>query len=78
MLNIAIFLPFHTVLHWVLPNRRKAFYIVLTLFVAVGVEVVQIISGKGMFDLVDLNLYLIGYFCGYLLYERLLRSGVNA
>lgn len=78
MLNIAIFLPFHTVLHWVLPNRRKAFYIALTLFVAVGVEVVQIISGKGMFDLVDLNLYLIGYFCGYLLYERLLRSGVNA
>ena len=59
-------------------NRRKAFYIALTLFVAVGVEVVQIISGKGMFDLVDLNLYLIGYFCGYLLYERLLRSGVNA
>lgn len=45
---------------------------------AVGVEVVQIISGKGMFDLVDLNLYLIGYFCGYLLYERLLRSGINA
>lgn len=42
------------------------------------VEVVQIISGKGMFDLVDLNLYLIGYFCGYLLYERLLRSGINA
>ena len=65
-------------LHWVLPKRKKAFYIALTLFVAVGVEVVQIISGKGMFDLVDLNLYLIGYFCGYLLYERLLRSGINA
>ena len=78
MLNIAIFLPFHTVLHWVMPRRRNAFYVALTLIVAIGVEAVQVISGKGMFDLVDLNLYLIGYCLGCILYERLLRDGINA
>ena len=38
----------------------------------------EVISGKGMFDLVDLNLYLIGYCLGCILYERLLRDGINA
>lgn len=70
--NIAIFMPFGALIRWVL-NRRVHWYQVVsyTFLFSLSVEVLQLVSRVGSFDVDDIILNTIGGLFGFWVYSFL-------
>lgn len=71
--NIVAFIPFGALIRWVL-NRRVRWYeaILYTFMFSLGIEVVQLITKVGSFDVDDIILNTIGGYIGFIVYYILL------
>ena len=75
--NIIVFIPFGFLLPYVLEKGRNFFVMLLNAFLFVlGIEIFQLFSAFGAFDVDDILLNCFGAVTGYLLY--LLWDGVNS
>lgn len=67
--NILGFIPYGMILPVILPKMRQGFLVVLSgLMLSLGVEVLQLVTGAGCFDVDDLLLNSLGAFVGYLIF----------
>ena len=68
--NIAAFVPFGFLTPYVI-NREKCFWVMLfqAFFLVVGIEVFQLFSAFGAFDVDDILLNCFGAVLGYLVYK---------
>ena len=74
--NILAFVPFGYLLPKIVTRKLGVFYTVLfTLEFSVFVELIQLVTRTGSFDVDDLILNTIGGLVGYTLYYRRLISG---
>lgn len=71
--NIVAFIPFGALIRWVL-NRRVRWYeaILYTFMFSLGIEVIQLITRVGSFDVDDIILNTIGGYIGFIVYYILL------
>lgn len=69
VLNIAIFLPFYTILKWNFKSHTGKIDICICLIISIIIESIQYITMRGIFDIVDIIMYLLGYFLGKILYS---------
>lgn len=74
--NIVVFMPFGIFVPMLFKSGKKMIYtVVLTLELSVVLEVMQLITKVGSFDVDDLLLNTLGGLCGYLLYMLCYLSG---
>ena len=67
--NIVGFIPYGMILPVIVPRMRQGFQVVLSGFlVSLGVEVIQLVTGVGCFDVDDLLLNTLGTLLGYLIF----------
>lgn len=69
ILNIVIFLPFFTILKWLFNNNTNKNNFLIWIFISIFIETLQYITMRGIFDIADIVLYLVGYLIGIKLYE---------
>lgn len=69
ILNIVIFLPFFTILKWLFNNNSNKNNFLIWIFISIFIETLQYITMRGIFDIADIVLYLVGYLIGIKLYE---------
>ena len=71
--NIFAFSPFGFILPIINPDNRKLLNIILlTLFFSLTIEVLQLITKVGIFDVDDLFMNTLGGFIGYLIFKLVL------
>lgn len=70
ILNILVFIPFYSVLTWFLTLDKTKSLLLFIVFVFL-IESYQYISMTGIFDVTDILLNLVGYFCGIKVYDVL-------
>ena len=79
--NILLFIPFGILTCLTLNNKRKLQSIIITavvgFFMSLTVECIQLITGRGMFELTDLVTNTAGSFIGALLYEGFTRKQIS-
>lgn len=70
--NIAIFMPFGALIRWVV-NRKIYWYqaVMYTLLLSLSVEVLQLVSRVGSFDIDDIILNTLGGLFGFWVYHIL-------
>ena len=72
-LNIAVFIPFYTVVKWLKQNLNDRMIFILFILCALSVEVLQYVTMRGMLDLADMILYTLGYGVGCLGYQAVMK-----
>ncbi|MBR2801600.1 MAG: VanZ family protein [Erysipelotrichaceae bacterium] len=73
--NILLFLPYGYLLPKLFPScRRAVLLLALTLLVILGVETLQLLTLRGIFDVDDILLNVLGVFSGYVLWRLSKRS----
>lgn len=70
--NVVIFMPFGALIRWVI-NRKVCWYqaVFYTFFLSLSVEVLQLISRVGSFDIDDVILNTLGGLFGFWIYKLL-------
>lgn len=71
VLNILSFCPFYTLIKWLNKDMSHKTILFLFLVISIGVEFAQYITMSGILDIVDIILYVIGYFIGVKIYQFL-------
>lgn len=71
VLNCLVFSPFYTSIKWILNKLDAKKIFIIFLVFSIGIEIVQYITMSGIFDVVDILLYVIGYFIGVKIYNYL-------
>lgn len=74
ILNILVFFPFYTIIKWNFIHLKSLSIFTMFLIFSFGVEIVQYITMSGIFDIVDIMLYVVGYFIGVGVYKILYRK----
>ncbi len=71
VLNILVFCPFYTAIKWI--QKDLTFIKIFTIFMifSISVEIIQYIMMWGIFDIIDIIFYTIGFFIGVKLYNFL-------
>ena len=69
LLNILIFCPFYTVIKWINKDFTYKDIVIIFLIFSIGVEVIQFITMSGIFDIVDIILYMVGFLIGSKIYK---------
>ena len=71
--NIAVFIPFGLLAPLVKSDRKRgaAFVTALGFLISMAVEVIQLVTGFGAFDVDDLILNTLGAVIGYILYRMI-------
>ena len=72
-LNIAVFIPFYTVVKWLKQNLNDRMIFILFVLCALSAEVLQCVTMRGMLDLADIILYTLGYGAGCLAYKTVMK-----
>ena len=72
-LNIAVFIPFYTVVKWLKQNLNDRMIFILFILCALSAEVLQCVTMRGMLDLADMILYTLGYGAGCLAYKTVMK-----
>ena len=75
LLNIVIFCPFYTAMRWIKREANIKFTFILFFLFAISIEIVQYFTMSGIFDVIDIILYIIGYFIGVLIYKFIFFEG---
>lgn len=72
--NVVAFIPFGALIRWV-RNKKTGFFIAVlyTFLFSFGIEIIQLVTKVGVFDVDDLILNTLGGAIGYLCY-RILRA----
>jgi len=74
--NIVLFIPFGFLTSYYLDLDKKRYNFLLSLLVAVTIELIQLRIGRA-FDIDDILLNIVGSFIGYLLYRLIDRAFEN-
>lgn len=72
-LNIAVFIPFYTVVKWLKQSLNDRMIFILFILCTLSVEVLQYVTMRGMLDLADIILYTLGYGAGCLAYKTVMK-----
>lgn len=75
LLNIAVFCPFYTAIKWINKNIKPRIAFIIFFLFALSIEIIQFFTMSGIFDVIDIALYVIGYYLGYLIYKFVLFEG---
>lgn len=79
--NILLFIPFGILASMVLNNRNKLRGVIVTTIIGVLlsllVESIQLVTGRGMFEISDLVTNAAGGFIGALIYEGITRKQIS-
>lgn len=71
VLNILIFIPFYTAMKWLQDGLHGRTICIVFLLFSIGIETIQYITMCGIFDVVDIILYVIGFIIGKKMYDFL-------
>lgn len=72
--NILLFIPFGILCAWVIPAARKLWSCAaIGMTVSLGIECLQLITGRGFFQVDDILTNTLGAVAGYLLYRCMVR-----